>query len=611
MATPTLPKDDPNPEQRAVERAARREIWQLDKSYHGLVFADADSVLRDLEYRLCHRTYPTFSWGTTLDIIAGLGLRETMLIAKHARQTKANAKAVAHLISHDGAPERLSNRVARAAGRLNQKVTDRIWHPEHPDGTPRPWSERQPLTKEQLLQTLATLPKPDSYAHWDEDAFFAWLRLAGQNPILLEWVPPGELASLQAKLPLTPERYAEARPDDTLDAADRDGRLFVIDLGILEGIETGVSYGWRKWMPPAVAVFALEPDRSQLWPVAIQCGQDPATTPYFTPADGEHWRLARYQYLASESNYHGVVEHGTLCHMLAGALAISARRNLAPNHPMMVLLEPHIERTVGVNLATKDLFEPGGLTPTLQSVSVRGTAQLSKKGWSMFDWTERSTEREFARRGVASHDVLPDYPFRDDSERVTLAIRRFATGYVEHYYPSDDAVDQDPELIDWFAELQAVDGPNAVEMPTIPRPRSRAELAAFFTNAIWRISPYHAVINYRVYDDMGFVLCNPTATYAPPPDPDVDYGPDDWLFLFAPLEGVDAAIADTWNVSNTRMNHLGDYGCYLTDPAVRPLVDAFHADLAVVEREITDHNLRRYVPFTTLLPSNLTNSIHI
>ena len=78
-----------------------------------------------------------------------------------------------------------------------------------------------------------------------------------------------------------------------------------------------------------------------------------------------------------------------------------------------------------------------------------------------------------------------------------------------------------------------------------------------------------------------------------------------------PQEGIEAQIEDTWNVANTRMNRLGHYGHHFSDPRVAPLVAAFMSSLAEVEQRIAAANGERYVPFTTLLPSNLTNSIHV
>lgn len=611
MTTPTLPQHDRNPERRAHRLVDQQRVWHLDKSYHGLVFADPDSVFRDEEMRLFGRFWQRYSWGTGLDALAGIGPKEVAVILWHKLQTKWNSICTRWAQAHDGPRNRLITRLTRILGRLDRRLTARIWHPSASDGTPRPWSERQPLTAEQLSQTLPTLPKPASFTRWEDDEFFAWERVAGQVPIMIEWIRPGEFGPVGQKLPITPDRYAEARPGDTLEDAEADGRLFVVDFAVLEGIDTGVSFGWRKWMTAPIGLFALTADRSRLMPVAVQCGQDPTQTSYFTPADGEHWRMAKIHFQVAESNYHGVVEHGTLCHMLVGAIGVSARRHLAPNHPVRVFVEPHLERTIGVNIATRSLFAPGGLTTELQSVSIEGTVDLSLRGWRSFDWKERSTEREFARRGVLDHQVLPVYPFRDDSQRVTAALHEFACGYVELYYDGDDEVAGDGELRAWFAEIQAVEGPDAVEMPSIETPTTRTELSTFLTDLLWRISPFHAVINYQVYEAMGYVPFTPTAAYAPPPRADLEYGPDCWLWTMPPQEGVDAQVEDTWNVANTRMNHLGDYGHHFRDRRVKALVREFRARLQRIEREIELVNQERLVPFTTLLPSNLTNSIHV
>lgn len=612
MATPTLPQHSKNPAKRAESVAREKEVWKFDKSYHGLVFADADTVLRQVEMRWLHRIIRWFSWGARIDALVSIGPIETLKFLWHKVQSTRNNLVARVMHAFDGEPETWFTRFTRLRRRANKRLTLRIWHPQVGDKTPRPWTERQPLTEEQLYQTLPDLPPPPAMQRWEDDEFFAWQRIAGQAPILLTWVDPGADPDAQlAKLPISAQSYRDARPGDSLDAATSDGRLFLVDMSILDGIDSGESYGWRKWMAPVIALFALTPDRARLLPVAIQCGQDPAVTPYFTPADGEHWRWAKIHYQVAESNYHGVVEHGTLCHMLVGAIGVSAMRNLAPEHPLRVLLEPHFEHTLGINIATKGLFSPGGLTTELQSVSLEGTVALSRRAWLTFDWTQRSTSREFSSRGVLDPDVLPTYPFRDDSMLIAESIQRFVDGYVDLYYLDDADVAADHELVAWCAELQATNGTDAVEMPTIGTPQTKAELVTLFTDLIWRISPYHAVINYRVYDAMGFVPNTPTAAYAPPPDADASYGPNDWLWLMPPQEGISAQVDDTWNVANTRMNKLGHYGRHFSDRRVAPLISEFQAGLEAAESEITRRNQLRFEPFSTLLPSELTNSIHV
>ena len=611
MAAPQLPQHAVNVAKREKALAREREVWQLDKSYHGLVFADADTVLRQIEMRWFHRIWRWFSWGSAIDALVNIGLIETLKFTWHKIQSSWNNLVARVLHAFDGMPETWFTRITRVIHRVNRKLTIRIWHPQAFDKTPDAWSQRQPLTEQQLNQTLPELKPPEAAKLWQDDWYFGWQRVAGQVPILLEWVDPDDAARLLDKLPITPERYADARPGDELAAATSEGRLFMVDMSILDGIGCGESFGWRTWMSPAVALFALTPDRSALMPVAIQCGQDPKETPYFTPADGEHWRWAKIHYQVAESNYHGVVEHGTLCHMLVCAIGVAAMRNLAPGHPIRVLLEPHLEHTLGVNIATKGLFAPGGLTTELQSVSLEGTVDLSSRAWKTFDWTQRSATHEFSRRGVNDTAVLPDYPFRDDSQLVTTAIRSFVVGYVDLYYPADADVKNDFELASWFEEVQSTDGPNAVEMPTVPTPETRSDLMTFLTDLLWRISPYHAVINYEVYNAMGFVPNTPTAAYAPPPDADAEYLSDDWLWLMPPQEGISAQIDDTWNVANTRMNTLGQYGHHFRDKRVGPFIEEFQANLRAIEIEINERNKSRRLPFTTLLPSNLTNSINV
>ena len=73
-----------------------------------------------------------------------------------------------------------------------------------------------------------------------------------------------------------------------------------------------------------------------------------------------------------------------------------------------------------------------------------------------------------AQRGIAS-DVLPAFPYRDDALLLWEAIASYVTRYLQRYYPDDRAVQQDPYLQAWAAELGApLDSRPSTEFPQAP-----------------------------------------------------------------------------------------------------------------------------------------------
>ena len=614
LRDPSLPRHDLDPADRARAIELDREVWKFDHSWHGLTFPDPNSLLRAREAQVFGRVVWSPNVSEMSNVVLGVGWRWLLLSIGYGMRSGLNNLVARRLLADDQPPVSLAANVRRRLDTINGRVTKWIWAPHSPDGTPRPWTERAPLRLLQYEQALPLVPRPASISVWQDDTYFAWQRLAGTSPVSLRWLPPGGLTQFKQRMPVTASQFAAARPGDTLGAAEAEGRLFTIDYAILEGIEAGQSWGWQKWLTAPIALFALTPDRATLMPVAIQCGgQHGPDTPIFTPADGMAWQLAKTTFQVAESNYHGIVEHGVHCHIMMGAIAIAMRRTLAPWHPLRLLLEPNVEGTIPIDLATKALFEPGRRTTTLQSVSARGVVDLVARAWRGFDWNEQSGDESLARRGVLDRDVLPTYPMRDDILPFGPAIERFVEGYVALYYALDADVQGDPELTAFLAELRA---PTGADVPTInageERVLSRGQLVRLLRDIIWRAAPYHAVINYSIYEAMVYQPNMPTAAFAPPPAAGVSYELEDLLAMFPPRQGCTGAVNDGLQVANLRLNRLGYYRPHhFSDALVAPLVTTFQRELATIATAIDEANRERLFPYTVLEPAKVTASIHV
>ncbi|MEM1416269.1 MAG: lipoxygenase family protein, partial [Myxococcota bacterium] len=446
--------------------------------------------------------------------------------------------------------------------------------------------------------------EPAALNRWKSDAWFARERVAGTNPILL-----ARASRVPENVPLKAEEYARAMPGDTLDAALAEGRLFVLDHGMLEGISAGVTDGFRKYLDAPISIFALPRDRTRLLPVCIQCRQVP-DGPLFFPWHGTAWLMARTCVQVADSCYHGVVQHGTHCHMMMGVLSVLMHRTLAPTHPLSVLLRPNLEMSLFVDSLTEKLFEPGGRTPTIQSFDEWGTLKLARWAYGTFDWTADGVPERFVRRGVMD-DVLPFYPARDDLIAHERVLRRFVRAYVRLYYGSDGDVEGDPELQAFIRALgdDAQGGMRGIgEDGAVVTP---AALETFLVQAIQRASSYHAVINYSVFDAMGFAPNMPMAQFGPSPR-STEHAYEDFLAMLPPASERDRQFDDVFVVASLRANRLGHYRFeHFLDRRVRPLVREFQAELAELEFAIEQRNDALDCGYEVLLPSKVTASIHI
>jgi arachidonate 15-lipoxygenase len=588
MTIPTLPQNDRRPDDRLAALATSRAQVDFDRSRPGFVFPSDVPPGQAL----------SFEWDLKAESLA-------------AATELADIPGALKIAADNG--QTTAERLTSVAGLLQH------WLAHRPDGPPRPfrpqpWTARPPLTMAEQGLLLGELPRTEGMARWDEDFYFGWQRIASDETGLLQLVTEQTAPALLARIPLDPRVFARVRPGDDLARAIAEHRLMMCDLTILDGVPAGFSDEWRRWLPAPIALFVLAPDRKSLWPVAIQCGPiNGDMNPVFTPLDGQAWRMARICYNGAESTYHGVVEHGALCHLMMGAIAVAMWRCLAPTHPLRVLLEPHFEMTVGIARSTVELYVPGGRTPELQSISVDGIPTLTDRGWSSFNWHDRSLDRHFESRGLGSRDVFPDLPVRDDLHIYTVAIKRMAKSYVDLYYPSDEDVQGDTELVSWVRTIRAPDG---ADIPTFGNANGRIdtvdELVEAIASIIWRASPWHAVVNYPVYETTAYAPAYPASLFGPPPRAGQTYVEADFLGLLPPEKVSRSLLVDLVQVSNLRMNRLGHYPAgTFQDPRVGWLVDEFQQELEAIAVQIRERNRFRTIPFPFLDPSLVTASVHI
>lgn len=590
--TPSLPQDDPYPDQREACLAANRAIYQFDTTYADIGFVQ--------QVPLWDRFSPEY-------LATATALQGTV----YANQGAATVKR------WQTAPEggwRFDLKTALES--LRDQTLKAQWGASRDPRVP-PYDQRPPCQIEDYEQIFQLIEPPPNRYRWQHDWDFAWQRLAGTAPILIQ-----SLQTLPENFPVTEAHMQRATGgEDSLAAALGEGRLFLVDFSILQGIEAGVTDHHRKYLYAPLVLLrwdrnATEPaggPPGRLLPVAIQCGQQPGPdNGIFTPADGVAWEMAKLVVQSADSNYHGVVEHLGRCHIMAAWIALYTFRHLAPNHPLRVLLTPHFQFTLAVNQPTRALLLPGGRTPRLQSVSLNSAIELLKRGFDTFDWNAMTPPADFSRRGVLSEEVLPIYPYRDDALPQWQAIREFVGHYVALYYRSDGDVTEDGELQDWFHAMGNGDGAQIHGLGRDGRLETRADVADLVAQIIFRVTVFHALINYTVFPAMGFVPNMPTALYAPAPHSGHDYQPSDLLELLPPLDIAFETLSDVYVVSHLRCNLLGQYdSCYFQDRRVRPLVAAFQSRLIQIDHDIQRKNQQRPVSFEILRPSRVPQSIHI
>jgi arachidonate 15-lipoxygenase len=440
------------------------------------------------------------------------------------------------------------------------------------------------------------------------DALFAWQRVAGANPVLLEGI-----TQVPPHFPVDARAFAASAIDgDTLAAAAAEGRLYLADWRLLEGIPAGVGEGRSKYLSAPMALFVHRAGVG-LAPVAIQCGQRPgAATPVLTPRDGVAWQMARVAAQVADCNLQEIYFHLGRAHFLVEAFAMATLRQLAAAHPLTALLSPHFEGTLAINDAARTkLCAPGGQLEELLAPTREASLALSLRALGDFRLEDALLPADLRGRRVDGGG-LADYPYRDDGRLIWAAIGAFVAGYVGLYYPDATAVSADPELAAWAAELSSQEGGRLGGFPA--RIETPAALIDALTFVIFTASAQHAAFNYTQYAFMGYAPNMPAAGYAPPPgglpgDADPDRA---WASVLPSPSLAEGQLEFFYQQSNVRNNRLGAYPRgHFDDPGVAPLLERFTGQLGEAERAIAARDAGRILSYPWLLPSNITASIHI
>lgn len=446
------------------------------------------------------------------------------------------------------------------------------------------------------------------------DLSFARMRLAGPNPVWIERVaaPPG-------RFPVSEAHYQRAMGEgDSLEAAGKEGRLFLADYGVLAGVTGGTyPHGVQKCVAAPMALFAVPPDGAadrSLRPVAIQCGQTPgAGTPIFTPGDGHAWMMAKTAVQTADGNCHQAVSHLARTHLVVEPFVVATRRQLSLAHPLSVLLLPHFEGTLNINeSAATNLIAPGGGVDIVMAPTIEESRGLAAKGVETWDFTASMLPADLARRGVEDTGALPEYPYRDDALLVWRAIHDWVEAYLKLYYPGGDGdVVADAELRAWAAEVAS---PTGGRLKGVGPITTVAGLVDAVAHIVFTASAQHAAVNFPQWQLMSFVPNLPLANFRGPPT-SAQATEQDYLDMLPPLDAAQMQASLGYLLGTFHHTTLGDYqhrlfGTHFVDPRVEAPLRAFDAAIQEIESTVIGRNEARS-PYIFLQPSLIPQSINI
>jgi arachidonate 15-lipoxygenase len=456
-----------------------------------------------------------------------------------------------------------------------------------------------------VFRKIGLPPVSKDYANDDS---FAGMRVIGPNPVMIR-----RLTERDARFPLSESDFRAVVPNDSFDAALAEGRAYLADYSVLDGIECGCFPHGQKYVYAPLALFVVNKTTKRLTPVAIQCKQQPGPqNPMFTPLDGYNWMIAKTIVEIADGNVHEASTHLGRTHLLMEPFVVSTFRQLAPNHPLAVLLAPHFHCTLAINeQAWKQLIVDKGGVDQLLGGTINASRGLAGESARQARILDSYLPKTLTARGVADRDALPDYPYRDDAVLYDRTIRDWVSAYLGLYYATPADVVGDDELQAWGREIASSEGGRVGGMPNEGTFHTIEELCDVVSFVIFTSSVQHAAVNFPQFDLMSYAPNMPLAGYRPAPKSKAPATEADYLAMLPPLDMAELQMILGYLLGTLRYTQLGQYGSDLAgDPRVAPLLGVFQQRLGEIDRTIAERNRTRR-RYETLAATGIPQSINV
>ncbi|XP_050375020.1 probable linoleate 9S-lipoxygenase 5 [Argentina anserina] len=515
-----------------------------------------------------------------------------------------------------------------------------------------PWE----LLKELLRsdgERFLKFPMPDvvkvDKCAWRTDEEFAREMLAGVNPVnitrLQEFPPTSKLDPKvygNQNSSIRKEQIEKNMNGLSVEEAIKSNRLFILDhhdalMTYLRRINTTTTKTY------ATRTFLLLQEDGTLRPLAIELSlphpqgeHHGAVSKVFTPAEdgieASVWQLAKAYAAVNDSGYHQLISHWLNTHAVIEPFIIATNRQLSVLHPIHKLLHPHFRDTMNINaLARQILINADGVLERTV-FPARYAMEMSAVIYKNWVFTEQALPADLLKRGMAISDptsphglrlLIEDYPFAVDGLEIWSAIETWVTEYCRFYYSTDNVVQRDTELQQWWEELRNEGHGDKKDEPWWPEMQTRDELIQSCTIIIWVASALHAAVNFGQWPYAGYLPNRPTISRRFMPEPgtaeyaELETDPD-----VAFLKTITSQLQTLLGISlieilsrhSTDEIYLGQRDSleWTSDAEALAAFDRFGKKLMEIEKRITEMNEdERWknrvgpikMPYTLLYPS--------
>ncbi|XP_076117178.1 allene oxide synthase-lipoxygenase protein-like isoform X2 [Mytilus galloprovincialis] len=414
---------------------------------------------------------------------------------------------------------------------------------------------------------------PQSSKYFNDDMKFGRQRISCLNSLLIEMC-----TAIPENFAVTENMIKPFLEGKTIKQAIKDKRLFMTNLAILEDCPTRTE---NLMMTCPLALFYFN-DAKRLMPIAIQLFQTKGlSNPVFLPSDPEYtWMLAKLWYNLADSTYHQALTHLNFTHLMMEGISVSTKRQLALQHPIMKLLNPHFLYLMAIDsLALVSLIKPGGIIDKISNAGIEGVFHIMGKSMECWRLDLHGTLPDNLKsRGVFDQSVLTGaYHVRDDGLLLYDAIKSYVEKYVLLYYSSESSLAADYELQNWGAELVKSRDDGGVGILGVPGNgnfKTTDQLVITVTAIIYTCSAGHATANFEQYDEYGAPFNYPYHLSGKPPTDKSPVALEAILNAIAKREMLIETMSITNILSDKATDSLGHFEKqFIVDPHAVQIVE--------------------------------------
>jgi Lipoxygenase len=299
---------------------------------------------------------------------------------------------------------------------------------------------------------------------------------------------------------------------ENLDAAQKAGLLYAIDMSILDPLEPFIARdGTTRFTPGTITLLKQDPQSKDLAPAAILVSTPNAGPPRVYGSEDAAWLWALQAAKTSITVWGIWLGHVYHLHIVTAAMQMTMFNTLRADHPLRPLLEPQSQSLIDFDfvLLTTLFNKISPPTPVSGPMALLTLVDRFAENRTFFD-DDPHTELE--KRGLEVADFTSPGPKPKDWDRYPVVgwlldiwqiTHDYVKAVVDVIYTNDTAVANDQDLKAW---MDASSDPLQGNIRGLPDVKTRDDLTKVLTSLLYRVNAHGGgTLTPSVNPVLGFV----------------------------------------------------------------------------------------------------------